>query len=285
MHSYYCDGEDELESFVKKAIEKNMYAIGFSGHAPVPLQSDWHIQLDHLDRYVSEIKFLKEKYKEIEIYSGLEVDYIPGQTSPNSYADRDLDFIIGSVHYAGQLKDQEDCCIDATNEEFERALKHVFNNNIEKLVSRYYEIIIEMLENDPPDIIGHLDIIKKLNTHNRYFSEEERWYQDIIIDVIKAISDSSSILEVNTRGYYKSITSEFYPSNRILEKCFESDIPVTISSDAHHPDEIDHNFKDVVSVLSDIGYKQIYIFDKGMWTPVPIRENGIDLHHNYCEHL
>lgn len=270
MHSHYCDGEGELESFVKKAIERNMYAIGFSGHAPVPFNSDWHIQLDHLDTYISEIEFLKDKYKEIEIFSGLEVDYIPGQTGPNSYADRNLDFIIGSVHYAGQFKNQENCCIDATKEEFERALKLVYNNDIEKLVSRYYENVVEMLNNDPPDIIGHLDVIKKLNSNNRYFSEEESWYQDIVSDVILAISATESILEVNTRGYYKSFTKEFYPGKRILEKCFEADIPVTISSDAHHPDEIAQNFEDAVSVLLNIGYTHLYIFDKGIWSKVQI---------------
>ena len=270
MHSHYCDGEGELESFVKKAIERNMYAIGFSGHAPVPFNSDWHIQLDHLDTYISEIEFLKEKYKEIEIFSGLEVDYIPGQIGPNSYADRNLDFIIGSVHYAGQFRNQENCCIDGTKEEFERALKLVYNNDIEKLVSRYYENVVEMLNNDPPDIIGHLDVIKKLNSNNRYFSEEESWYQDIVSDVIQAISATESILEVNTRGYYKSFTKEFYPGKRILEKCSEANIPVTISSDAHHPNEIVQNFEDAVSVLLNIGYTHLYIFDKGMWFKVQI---------------
>ena len=270
MHSHYCDGEGELESFVKKAIERNMYAIGFSGHAPVPFNSDWHIQLDHLDTYISEIEFLKEKYKEIEIFSGLEVDYIPGQIGPNSYADRNLDFIIGSVHYAGQFRNQENCCIDGTKEEFERALKLVYNNDIEKLVSRYYENVVEMLNNDPPDIIGHLDVIKKLNSNNRYFSEEESWYQDIVNDVIQAISVTESILEVNTRGYYKSFTKEFYPGKRILERCFEANIPVTISSDAHHPNEIAQNFEDAVSVLLNIGYTHLYILDKGMWFKVQI---------------
>jgi len=272
MHSQYCDGECELESYVNEAIEKNMYAIGFSSHAPVPFNSNWHMRIDHLDKYISEIESLKGKYKEVKIFSGLEVDYIPNIIGPNSYADRNLDFIIGSVHFVGQFKNQANCCIDDTKEDFEKTLELVFNNDIKKLVTRYYEIVVEMIKNNPPDIIGHLDLIKKLNSNNRYFSAEESWYQNIIVDVIKAISDTNSIVEVNTRGYYKYNTKEFYPSKQILEKCFEADIPVAISSDAHHPNEIDNNFEDAASVLLDIGYRCIYIFDNGEWSAVPIRK-------------
>ena len=277
MHSHYCDGEGELASYVKKAMEKNMYAIGFSSHAPVPFNSDWHMQLDHLDEYISEIEFLKDEYKEIKIYSGLEVDYIPDQICPNAYIDRNLDLIVGSVHYVGQFKKQVNCCIDGTKEEFERGLKLIFNNDIKKLVTRYYENVVEMIKNDPPDIIGHLDLIKKLNSNNRYFNEEESWYQDIITDVIKVISATNCIVEVNTRGYYKGITKEFYPSKQILEKCFEANIHITITSDAHHPDEIDNNFEDAALVLLDVGYNSVYVFDKEQWCKVQLGENGLEL--------
>jgi histidinol-phosphatase (PHP family) len=270
MHSHYCDGEGELTSYVKKAIDKNMYAIGFTSHAPVPFNYGLHMQLDHLDKYISEIELLKNKFEEIKIYSGLEVDYIPDQIGPNDYVDRNLDLIIGSVHYAGQFDDQVNCCIDNTTEEFDRGLKLIFNNSIKTLVARYYELVIEMLKNHPPEIIGHLDIIKKLNHRNRYFSEEESWYQDIISDVIMAIKSTNCIVEVNTRGYYKGITKDFYPSRQILERCFEADINLMINSDAHHPDEIDNNFEDAASLLRDIGYGRIYIFDEGKWCAVPL---------------
>jgi len=278
MHSHYCDGKGELVSYVHKAIEKDMYAIGFSGHAPVPFHSDWHIQSDQLDNYISEIEFLKCEYEDIKIYSGLEVDYIPGQICPNDFADRNLDLIIGSVHYAGQFEDLSHCCIDDTQEEFERGLRCIFNSSIRQLVARYYELVIEMIKYDPPDIIGHLDLIKKLNIGNRYFSEEENWYQDIIADVIKAISVSNCILEVNSRGYYQGITKEFYPSRQILEKCLQAGIRLTISSDAHHPNEIVNNFEDVVSLLLDIGYGSIYIFDEGKWYAVQLKKNMLYQH-------
>jgi histidinol-phosphatase (PHP family) len=161
-------------------------------------------------------------------------------------------------------------CIDSSKEEFESALKVLFNNDIKRLVAKYYDTVVEMISYAPPDIIGHLDVIKKLNVNDRYYSEEESWYQKMVNEVIMAISKSKCVLEVNTRGFYKSITPDFYPSRRILEKCVEADIPVTISSDAHHPNELDLNFLDVVAILKELGYRHIYQFDIGKWSRVEI---------------
>lgn len=269
-HSQFCHGEGRIESYVTEAIAKNMHAIGFSSHAPVPFNTDWHMRNDQLEEYISEIEILKRKHKKINIYSGLEVDYIPNVTGPNTFSDRNLDFTIGSVHYVSQFKNQENYCID-TKEEFEMALQQIFQNDIKRLVSKYYEIIVEMIHDNPPDIIGHLDLVKKLNSKSRYFSEQESWYKDCVSDVIKALSNSDCIVEVNTRGYYEGYSKELYPSKEMLEKCFEADIPVTISSDAHHPEEIDNNFEDAASVLLDIGYNCIYILEHGKWSPIELR--------------
>ncbi len=266
IHSNYCHGKGRLESYVLKAIEKKMVVMGFTSHAPMPLETDWHMKAEFLDDYLDEIKFLKEKYKnEIDIYSGLEVDYVPGITGPEKFKNRGLDFIVGSVHYAGRFVDGTPCGIDNTVEEFERGLKLIFDNDIRRLVSHYYETLISMIENDPPDIVGHLDIIKKLNVDGRYFSEEADWYHDLISKVISALSRSQCVVEVNTRGYYKGVMNEFAPGNQILKKCFEAGIPVTISSDAHRPDEIARDFERAVGTLSNIGYKHISVIEGQDW--------------------
>lgn len=278
MHSHYCDGVGQLESYVRKAIDKKMFAIGFSSHAPVPFDTDWHMKMEALERYIEEIHALRKKYeKEINLSSGLEVDYIPGVIGPGSYRKKPLDIIIGSVHYVGQLENGEYCCIDNTKEEFETGLETIFENDIEKLVSAYYEIMISMIKNDTPDLIGHIDVIKKLNNNNRYFSEEARWYQDLISRVIGTLSTSNCIVEVNTRGYYKGITKTFSPGKQILKKCFDAGIRVTISSDAHHPDEIVLGFKDASSVLLNIGYKHIHVFFEGKWRAMQLRGDGSGL--------
>ncbi len=278
MHSHFCDGEGSLESYVIKAIDKNMVAIGFSGHAPLPFITDCHMKKTSLDEYLKEIGGLKNKYSnEIKIYSGLEVDYIPEIIGPGNFQEQQLDIIIGSIHYVGQFENGKNCCIDNTKEEFEKGLEAIFGNDIKKLVGAYYELMISMIKKDPPDIIGHLDLVKKLNHNNRYFNEQDHWYQKMLTDVLKVISIENCIVEINTRGYYKGITKEFFPSKWILEKCFKLNIPITISSDAHQPYDIDNSFEEAASLLLKIGYEIVSVFNEGKWSKVGLKKNGLEL--------
>ena len=155
--------------------------------------------------------------------------------------------------------------------------KQSFNNDIQKLVRTYYDNVVSMIKNDPPDIIGHLDLVKKLNDNNRYFNEEDNWYQDIVTEVIEVISSGNCIVELNTRGYYKGFTREFYPGKRILKKCLEYNIPVTISSDAHKTEEIDDCFEKAATLLLNIGYEKVHIFHEGGWHGVGLRTDGLEI--------
>ncbi|MBI9060171.1 MAG: histidinol-phosphatase HisJ [Labilibaculum sp.] len=276
MHSHYCDGEGELEAYVIRAIEKGMLAIGFSSHAPIPCGMFWHMKKELLCEYIKEMSFLKNKYHDdIKIYSGLEVDYIPNVIGPSHFRDLNLDIIIGSVHYAGMFENGENCIIEYTEEKFVEGLELIFNNNIIELVRTYYDNIISMVNNDPPDLIGHFDIIKKFNYGNKFFNEKDRWYQNIVAEVIKVIAKKKCVVEINTRGYYKGITEDFYPSRWILEKCLEYNIPITISSDAHQVQEIDSGFEAAASLLIEIGYKHVYIFIEGKWCKADLKAKGL----------
>ncbi len=278
MHSHYCDGEGELEEYVIKAIEKGMFAIGFSGHTPVPFDTDWAMKKENLSKYLEEINILKKKYDtDIQIYSGLEIDFIPNVIGANNYRDLDLDIIVGSVHYAGKFENGENCIIEYKEEIFIKGLELIFHNNIQELVKSYYRNIISMVNNDLPDIIGHLDVVKKFNSGNKYFDEKDRWHQKIVEEVIENIANTNCIVEINTRGYYKGTTKIFYPSRWIVERCFDHNIPITISSDAHNADDIDNGFNAAAELLLDVGYKYVDVFNKGKWSKAELKVDGLVL--------
>ena len=62
-HTNFCDGADEPENYVISAISKNIAALGFSGHAPVPFDNTWSTKQDKIDEYFNTIDYLKNKYK------------------------------------------------------------------------------------------------------------------------------------------------------------------------------------------------------------------------------
>lgn len=76
-------------------------------------------------------------------------------------------------------------------------------------------------------------------------------------------------IELNTAGYRKPI-GEAYPSEDILRKCFQAQIPICLGSDAHRPDEVGKNFKTALDLLKKVGYTRLTQFNKKRKTSYPI---------------
>ena len=45
------------------------------------------------------------------------------------------------------------------------------------------------------------------------------------------------VIEINSAGLRKPV-QEMYPCRQIIEKMFQLGLPVTMGSDAHHPDQV-----------------------------------------------
>jgi histidinol-phosphatase (PHP family) len=50
-HTLYCDGKDTPEAFIEEALRKEMTAIGFSSHSPLPYDNGYSIKENKLDDY------------------------------------------------------------------------------------------------------------------------------------------------------------------------------------------------------------------------------------------
>ncbi|MCP4631861.1 MAG: histidinol-phosphatase HisJ family protein, partial [candidate division Zixibacteria bacterium] len=163
-HGQFCDGKGAPRDFIEEAINQNMRALGFSSHGPMPLPINWVMENDKLPEYLSELKSLKEEFKnQLPVYIGLEIDYIPGIIGANSdfINALSLDYTIGAIHFAGFDKENNPWQLDSNTVIFEQGLKEIYNGDIRVLVEMYYHLISEMASNEKPVIIAHLDLIKK----------------------------------------------------------------------------------------------------------------------------
>nr|HPI87293.1 hypothetical protein [Bacteroidales bacterium] len=115
----------------------------------------------------------------------------------------------------------------------------------------------------------HFDKIK-MHNKDRYFHEAEAWYRDRVMDLLDAISTTGVIPEVNTRGIYKKRSSDLYPGVWILKEMKKMNIPVILSTDAHHPDEIDGYYDEAVEILKEIGYNSLVCYNANGWQELPI---------------
>jgi histidinol-phosphatase (PHP family) len=269
-HSHYCDGKGSMEDYLMAAKDQRVGSIGFSSHAPLPFPCKWCMKRDELPNYLQEISSASRRFPEAEIYSGLEVDYIPGVVGPSDF--RSLDFTIGSIHFAGRFNDTW-WEIDNTLEVFKAGLEKIFKGDIRAAIMEYYDLTRDMMRKSRPDILGHLDKIK-INAKHFSFAESEPWYVTTIDDTLKSVMGTNTIIEANTRGIYKKKSEATYPSPWILERILHYNIPITISSDAHHPDDLTREFESTWSLINEIGFKNVSVLKSGIWKKVPLNEYG-----------
>jgi histidinol-phosphatase (PHP family) len=273
-HSKFCDGTGDPEDYVKEALAKEFNTLGFSSHAPVPFKNSFAIKDDQeLLEYCKTIRDLQVKYKDqVSILLGLEIDYIEGITREfNDFRQRyGLDYTIGSVHLVKNGNDDRLWFIDGPRvESYDDGLKNIFGGDIRSAVTTYYRQLNQMVTDQKPDIIGHLDKIK-MHNKDRYFREDETWYQSLVMDLLDTIKETGSVIEVNTRGIYKKRCNELYPGQWILKEIKEKGLPLTLSADAHKPEEIDGYYPEALKILREIGFKSLVCYGESGW-----KENAI----------
>lgn len=268
-HSIFCDGKMMPEDYVKSAIQKGFKALGFSGHTPVSFETGWTMGEESIYEYIKNILMLKEKYKGlIQIYLGLETDYQPGCRDYRGMPD--IDYTIGSVHFTHNPRSTRAVALDGSVEEFIEARDVIFKGDIRLLVESYYNLLIEMIHNQTPEILGHLDVLKKNNAGNRFFRESENWYHNIVGKTLVTVKEHNIIAEINTGGISRGYTAEMYPSFWIISLMREMGIPIMLNSDAHHPDWIDSYYTEARGLLASAGYKSQRILFDGIWQDVSI---------------
>ncbi|MCL2073989.1 MAG: histidinol-phosphatase [Marinilabiliaceae bacterium] len=268
-HSCYCDGKGELIDYIAKAKELKVKVLGISSHAPVPFAAWWTMSENNLPQYLKQINTLKQKHnnKDFTLLSSLEVDFIPNVIGPKSPSiiSANLDYIVGSIHYVDSFETGEHWTIDSDDKEFEKGINEIFYGDVYKAISLYFELQMQMLDSEPPNIIGHLDKIRIHNKHKPFFDENSKKFVAKVYDLMKFASEKGVIVEINTK--YFSDLGLLFPDKEHFKWMKQNKIPITLSSDAHQPNQIICGFDDVAQLLIDVGYKELWIWNGKEFAP------------------
>ena len=263
-HTEFCDGKNTAEEMVLAALEKNISILGFSSHALYPLAGGWHIAPDKYGEYVSEINRLKEKYSgRIKICTGFEVEYIDGISIPcfDTYKEFKPDYLIGSVHFVPGNGGYYEA--DGGENSVRERIEKFFGGNIKKAVQEYFHCERKLLKEGDFTILGHCDLVQKQNINSRLFDEDESWYKKELKILAKEIKKSGTCVEVNTGAICRCGAKKPYPSPYLLEQLKNSNVPLTINSDAHTASGIDCWFDEAVQYIKKAGYKELAYFEDG----------------------
>lgn len=242
-HTPLCNhAEGSIEDFVKKAIECKIDYFGFSDHAPMEFDPKYRMRFNQMGLYEKSVLHVKEKYKDdITVLLAYEVDFLKGYID-DRVLQREVDYFIGSVHFLGEW--------GFDNPEFIGKYK---NKNIDTIWQEYFEAIEALANSKLFHILGHIDLIKVFN----FLPKKD--IRTLAQNAIKAIKNSGMCVELNAAGLRKPV-SEIYPSRSIMELLAEYDIPVTLSSDAHSPEQINYKKDALKAFAREYGYTQCAVF-------------------------
>lgn len=266
-HCTYCDGKNSIEEFVHKATDLGYDQLGFSSHAPVPFENDFSIQEEQIPNYVREVDALKEKYPNLQLFRGLECDFIPGMTKPFAFFKDhyELDYIIGGIHLVRPENDDQIWFIDGPKREvYDDGLRNLFGGDAHKAVTRFWEQTFEMIETQSFDVIAHFDKIK-MHNQNRFFQEDEPYYRVLADHCVELIRRHHLIVEINTRGIYKGRCPDFYPSDYLLQQLAKSKTPMIVSTDAHLADELPLEREQAIAHLKEFGINYLMYINQRQW--------------------
>lgn len=269
-HCAFCDGRAPLEEFVKEAIRQGFYSYGVSSHAPLPFPTQWTMEWGQMEAYLDEFNNLRQKYAdEIELYVGLEIDYLNEESNPSvaRFTELPLDYRIGSVHLlydaAGEVVD-----IDCSPAVFKERVDRHFNGDVLRVVRMYFDRLFRMVELGGFDILGHAD---KMHYNASCYHPgllDEPWYEALMKDYFSLVASRGYLVEINTKAYDSLGT--FYPNSRYWELMKEYQIKILVNSDAHYPERINAGRMEALRLLQAKGFATVAELHQGSWREVPI---------------
>jgi histidinol-phosphatase (PHP family) len=201
------------------------------------------------DRYLDEIDLAafqeaRELSQDVGLRLGIEIDFVPGKEERMGRDSTALpyDYVIGSVHRVdGEEVDHPDH-------------KEIYEKwDTYDLYEAYYENVRRAVLSGRFDVLGHPDLIKIF----RRFPGRD--ITGMLEETADAVAESGIVVDVNAAGLRKPV-GEIYPSRALLEMFYRRDVPITLSSDAHAPDQVGMGYDKSLELVRGVGYREVVTF-------------------------
>ncbi len=259
-HTRYCGhAKGEVEDYVKQAVKLNMQELGFSDHAPIPLNhgmtdSEWeenycyeNMDMATFDKYLDDVEKLKNKYN-IKLYKACESEYLINNDDWYKELRKKLDYMILGIHFFngdGRVLD---------------TYKDISYENVDY----YYECAKKAIETGLFDYLAHPDLYlfdyKSINGKNEFDDKAK----EICLKLIGLCVKHDIYFEINTNGlkYSKDKTKRelwLYPNIEFFKVVKDymdrnpGKLKLVIGADAHDPIALGNdNVEAVLKMVSDL---------------------------------
>lgn len=249
-HSTCCDGKNTLEEMAWAAWEAGIRFFGASGHSHTPMPEDWgNVLPEDMEEYRREVLRLREVYAgRMEVLLGIEQDADTTAPVPDW-----AEYWIGSVHHLPGPSAGEYHSIDWDVPRFLGGVDALCPGDSLGLAERYYEAVAETAR-QKPTILGHVDLITKLNGKGDLFDEDCPRYRRAALAALAAADPQATLLEVNTGAIARGYRTTPYPAPFLLEAWRARGGRIILTADAHTTGGILYAYDDAAAWARAAGY-------------------------------
>jgi histidinol-phosphatase (PHP family) len=259
----FCDhAADSLRDMLEAAVAFGYHTFGVTEHAPRlgaqylyenERQRGWDVAKLEQDfaAYGACIGPIAEEFSDrLTVLRGFEIEVVP----PDRYVEvmrgyraaHGFEYMVGSVHF------MHDRSIDSDNGQFNEVAE--IEGGLERLAIAYYRLVAEMVKALRPEVVGHLDLIRKNAPSNE--SVDTPPIRAAADEALEAIREAGAILDVNTAGYRKGIGSP-YVAPWLLARASSMNIGVCFGDDSHSVAQIGERIDDARAYLLCHGVSEI----------------------------
>lgn len=248
-HTVYSGhGEGTVDQLVRAARKAGISTLAVTEHYPLPAELDPlkenAITWDLLPQYLLELAQAQEAYRDIEVVTGAEFDWL-GKCETRDISDASFEpfaYSLLSVHFL------DGWCFD------DPALMSRWDElGYDAVWRRYVELWIEAVtSNWPCTAMAHPDLAKKFGYYPSFDLVK------VYSEMVDAIASTERIIELNAAGAYYGC-KEMYPAPELLRMFCRAGIPCSVGTDSHAPEQVDRGLKDAYRALFEAGYRCITV--------------------------
>lgn len=263
----FCDhAVGTLHEVLDAAVRRGFAVYGVSEHAPRTAphllydeehRRGWTVEtvVGLFDAYCDALPPLVHAFADrLTVLRGFELEVVPGATwlkDMQAIRERGFDFVVGSVHHLHEIS------LDGPDELFVEILAK--SGGLEAASVAYYEAVEDMIRRFEPDVIAHLDLIRK-NGH-RHGDCATPPAREAALRCLDAAADTGGILDLNVAAFRKGLATP-YPEPWLIAAAKERGVPFCFGDDSHGPAQVGANIDRGRTYLLENGVSSITTLDR-----------------------
>lgn len=253
VHSTYCDGKNTVREMIEAAIGNGFTGVGISSHGVQDFDLPYCMPSFEVEKqYKQEVRRLAEVYADkIKVWLGVERDCY-SLSDPSGY-----DYFIASQHYV--MFDKTWLPVNADKKEIDYVLEKYCGGDVYKIIEKYFDVFTKYIIEKRPNIVGHFDIIKRLNDSYAYFDMDDLRYIDLAKSAMRKIIGHCDMLEINTSMIERRGVQYMYPSPQLLRFWQNLGGDIIINSDCHYKELMTSGYTMAIEEARKAGFKRMQV--------------------------